>query len=208
MDGSDGVVAGRKALEFETAVRSGDGVKRIVDDIEIHVHPGVLVAVDRKHDFRFSEGLSQWLRVGQLRGVPLVIGVAHGMDVVGSTVGIEDLNGLSGHDAEHVRDITAAALIDGDGSLRRRKAAVAEPVSHVNEDVCEIAMIDDEVFGGSEFGAAIGVVGHVDLGGGGDGAFEVNRAGNGGRGGGINGGDGLGLRLLGWLVAGGESESQ
>ena len=130
------------------------------------------------------------------------------MDVVGSGVGVEDLNGLSGHYAEHMRDVAAAALVDRDRCLWSGKAAIAETVFHVNEYVCKIATIDDEVFRGGEFGAAIGIIGHVDFGRDGDGAFEVNCAGNSGCGGGIDGGDGLGLRLLCWLVAGGESESQ
>ncbi len=58
------------------------------------------------------------------------------------------------------------------------------------------------------FVAAVGIIGHVDFGRGGDCAFEVNRAGNGGSGGGIDGGDGLGLRLRCWFVAGDESESK
>ena len=130
------------------------------------------------------------------------------MNVVGGGVGVEDLNGLSGHYAEHMRDVAAAALVDGDRRQGSGKAAIAETVFHVNEYVCKIATIDDEVFRGGEFCAAIGIIGHVDLGCGGNGAFEMNCTGNGGSGGEVDGSDGLGLGLLCWLVAGDESETE
>jgi hypothetical protein len=115
------------------------------------------------------------------------------MDVVGSAVGVKDLNGLPSHDAEDMWDVTAAALVDRDGRLGNGKAAVAKTVFHVNEYVCKIATIDNEVFRGGELGAAIGIIGHVDSGRDGAGAFEVNCAGDSGFGVGIDGGNGLGL---------------
>src|ERR1700747_255107 len=108
-----------------------------------------------------------------------------------------------------MRDITAAVLVEGDGFPRSGKAAVAKSVFHVDENVGEIAMIDDEVFRGGEFGAASGLVGHFDLPHSGNCALELNCAGDGGGGGEIDNGDGLGLLwLISWFGTGGESESK
>ena len=85
------------------------------------------------------------------------------MDVVGSGIIILDLNGLAGHHAEHMGMITAALLIKNDRILGNIEGAIADAVFHIDENIGEVAFIDDERF--VLIGAfAGGVLRHVDLG--------------------------------------------
>src|ERR1700722_1286688 len=142
----DGVVARGQALDFVFSALVGYRVERALHHADIHLHPGMLVALDRQHDLFAGEILLDRRRRWWLRFVPLAIVFRGGMDVVGGLVVVFDLHGLSGHHAQHMGVILAAALVEhgwGRGNIKR---AAAEAILHVHEYVGEIPAIDDNVF--------------------------------------------------------------
>ena len=97
------------------------------------------------------------------------------MNVVCGRIVILDFNVLTGHRAQHVRVILATLLVDGDGFLGKVKGAVAQALFYINENIGQLAAIDDD--GLSRVGAlASGILAHINLGGLGSCAVEFHGA--------------------------------
>src|SRR5262249_48797020 len=95
-------------------IRSADCVEGAFDYVDIHFHPGVLVAFYREHNFFSGKILLEWRGLWGLRFVPFAITTGRtrtGVDIVRGRVAVGDLDGLPGHHAHHVRMIPTPALI-------------------------------------------------------------------------------------------------
>src|SRR5215467_3664676 len=133
VDEGDGVVAGRQTLDFVLARRVCDRVERALHHVDVHLHPWMLVALYREHDFFACEVLFDIGGRRRLRFVPLAIVFWCGVDVVGSGIAIFDVDGLAGHHTEHVRMILAALLLDDDRVFGNVESAAAKSVFHVDK---------------------------------------------------------------------------
>src|SRR5437667_7832672 len=60
------VVAWRQAFNFVFTVRSRNREKRVLHHAHVHLHPRMLIALHRKHDFFAGEALLQRCRVWRL----------------------------------------------------------------------------------------------------------------------------------------------
>ena len=105
-----GVIARGQALNFELAVRPSDRVERIFHDVDEHSHPRVLVAFHRQHDFFTGEALFQGRGFRGLGLIPFAVVLGSGMNVVRCGIVVDNLDGLTGHHAQYVGMISAAAL--------------------------------------------------------------------------------------------------
>src|SRR5712692_10134629 len=110
----EGVVARRQALNGVLAVRAGDRVERVLHHVDVHLHPRVLVALYRQHDFFAGEALLQWSGLRRLGLVPLAVILGRGMDVVGRGIVVFDFDVLTRYHPQHMRMVPAAALIQCD----------------------------------------------------------------------------------------------
>src|SRR5260370_10936160 len=185
VDEGDGVVAGGQALDFELAVGAGDRKERALGDVDEHAHPGMLVALHGQHDLFAGEGFLECGSLRRLRLVPLAVVLGGGMNIVGGRIAVDDFYGLTGHDAQHVGMVFAAALIEGDGILGNVERAVAEAFFHVHKHVGEMAPAGHHVFSCVR-AFARGILAHVNHGGLGRGTFELYNADDRGCRGGIN----------------------
>src|SRR6267142_2788692 len=175
MDERDGVIAGRQALDLKLAVRPGDCEERALRNVYEHPHPWMLVALHGQHDFLARKRL---FKSGSLRGlgfVPLAIVLRSGVDIVGGGIAVDDRYGLAGDHSHHVWVIPAAALIEFNGFLGDIEGTAAEAFFDVDEDVCEMAVRDDDILGHVRAFAG-GVLAHVNLGGLRRGAVELHNA--------------------------------
>src|SRR3974377_11125 len=57
MDECQRVGARRQALDLELAIGASYRIERVLHNIDIHLHPGMLVALHRQHDLFAGEGL-------------------------------------------------------------------------------------------------------------------------------------------------------
>jgi len=135
--------------------------------------------------FGIAERLVQRLRIGHLRLVPFAIVLGHGMNIVQGLVVVLKAYRLAGHHGDHVRNVAAAFLLNGDTLLRRIEVAIAQAVFHVNQHVGQMAIVDDNLLG-CRAPLAAGIVRHVDWLGSGRSAFKADGAGDGGCGGRID----------------------
>src|SRR5262249_61680627 len=87
-----------------------------------------------------------------------------GVNVVSRWIAIDDLYGLTGHCPKHMRSVFASGLGQSDGVLGNIERAVAESFLHINEDVSEMAVLYDDVFGGVR-ALAVWILAHVYSGG-------------------------------------------
>src|SRR5216684_3285501 len=107
------------------------------------------------------------------------------MNIVCGGIAVDDLDGLIGDYAQHMRMVFAAALIEGDGFLGNVEGAIAEALFHIDEDVGEVTTTGHNVF--RHVGAfAGGILAHVNFGGLGGFAFKLYCAADAGGRGGIN----------------------
>src|ERR1700674_24170 len=149
----------------------------------------MLVALHRQHDLFAAEALLQRRGGGRLRFVPLAIVRGSGMDVVRGLIVVLDLDILARHYSEHVGMILASLLIESYRVFGNVKCASAEAVLHVHEHIGQIAAGNNHGFGG--VGAFAGcVLAHVNLGGLGCCAVELDGAADAGHGVGVNGSGG------------------
>src|SRR2546427_1482131 len=117
--------------------------------------------------------------------VPLAVSLGSGMNVVGGRIAVNDLDGLIGDYAHHMRMVFAAALIERNGFFGNVERAVAQAFFDIDEDVGEVSAAGHHVF--RHVGAlAGGVLAHVNLGGLWGFAFKFHGAGDAGGRGGIN----------------------
>src|SRR5258707_14376318 len=126
LDEGDGVVAWRQALDLELAIGTGHGEKRALGHVDEHAHPGMLVALDRKHDFFAGESFLERDGRRRLRLVPLAVVLGSGMNVVGGRIAVDDFDGLIGDYAQHGGMVFASALIEGNGLFSNNESAIAE----------------------------------------------------------------------------------
>src|ERR1035438_2110056 len=125
MHESEGVVARRQSLVLVLPILGRYGEEWALHHVDVHLHPRMLVALDRQHDLFAREILLDCGRRRRLRLVPLAVVFRRGMDVVGGWIVIVDLYGLAGHHAEHVRMILASLLVEYDwifGHIERAAA--------------------------------------------------------------------------------------
>src|ERR1039458_3914391 len=158
----DRVISRRQAFDFIFSALVGDGIERVLHYIDVHLHPGVLIALDRQHDFFAGEVLFDRSGRWWLRFVPLAIIFRCGMDVVRGLIVILNLHGLSRHYAPPVRMILAAALVEDDFVLGYVEGTAAESVFYIDEDVGEIAARYDHSLG-FVHAFASRILAHVDL---------------------------------------------
>src|ERR1700686_4058319 len=105
VDEGDGVIAGRKALDLIRAIFGGDGEERALHHIDIHLHPRMLVTLDRQHDFFAGEIFLDVSGGWRLRVVPLPVVRGRGMDVVSRGIVILDVYRLPCHHTKNVGGI-------------------------------------------------------------------------------------------------------
>src|SRR5258708_32731768 len=117
VDEGQRVIARRQTLDFKLAVWSGYSVERALGYVEEHAHPRVLVALNGQHDFFAGKIFLERGGPGRLGLVPLTIVLGSGMNIVGRGIAVDDLDGLTGDNAKHMRMVLAAALIESDGIL-------------------------------------------------------------------------------------------
>src|SRR6266850_3409649 len=206
MDKRDGVIAGRQALDLKLAVGPGDREEGALRDVDEHPHPGVLVALYWEHDFFARE---RFFESGSLRGlrlVPLAVVLRSGVDIVCGGIAVDDLDGLASDYAHHMGMVAAAALIKRDGFLRGVEGAATQAFLHVDENVREMGVRDDDILGYVR-ALARGILAHVNLSGLWRGAIEFDHANDDGscswvnrRGGGCSGRGG-GLLFRGFFFA-------
>src|SRR5690242_15579932 len=97
------------------SVGSSDGEEGVGQDVQVHLHPGVLIALNGNHNFLGSKGrLEDWISVRALGLVPFTIAfyVRHRMDIVSCGIAVNNLEFLSGHDAEDAGMVAAAVLVE------------------------------------------------------------------------------------------------
>src|SRR5467141_1034874 len=92
MNEGNRVIAWRKPLDLELAIGAGDGEEGTLGYVDEHAHPGMLVALDRQHDFFAGKGFLERGGLGRLRLVPLAVILGGGMDVVGGGIAVDDLD--------------------------------------------------------------------------------------------------------------------
>src|ERR1039457_3155000 len=91
------VVARRHALDFKLAVGSGDRIERALHHVDIHLHPRMLVALHRQHNFLAGEVLLESSGLRRLRLIPLAIVGRSRMDIVRGRIAVDDLERLPCH---------------------------------------------------------------------------------------------------------------
>src|SRR5215813_10870999 len=99
------------------------------------------------------------------------------MNVVVGLIGVDDLQRLSGLDAQNARDVFAAMLIERNSVRRRFKRGLRQSALDENEDVLEFAVLHDHVVQ-EILSLAFRVAGHVELAGRGNGPGEIDHAGD------------------------------
>src|SRR5215475_6356489 len=105
----------------------------------------MLVAFDRKNGFRAFKLAGDRTLTGHLRIVELAVDSREGMNVVSGLIGVDDLQRLSGLDAQNARDIFAAMLIERNRVRRRFKRGLRQSALDEYEDVLEFAVLHDHV---------------------------------------------------------------
>src|SRR5579862_1333136 len=76
------VISRRKALDLILPIFIGDGVEGALHHVDVHLHPWMLVALHRQHDFFTREILLNRRGRRRLRFVPLPVVLGSRMDVV------------------------------------------------------------------------------------------------------------------------------
>jgi hypothetical protein len=182
----DRVSARRQPRDVVFARIVGDRIERALHDVDVHLHPGMLVALNRQHDFLPSETPFERIRRRWLRIVPLAIVFGRGMNIVRSQVRISNFDVLTRHHPEYVRMILATLLNKHDGILGHIERTIPETIFHVNEHIGEVAAFDNDILRGVQPFAG-GVRTHIDLSRLRRGAIELHRAVHGCNRRGING---------------------
>ena len=117
----------------------------MVQDPGVRAHPLVDVALEVDPDLGHVELLHGLHALERLTDVELRVLLRERVDVVERRVAVQDLERLPGLDAEDVRMVLAAALVDHDGSRRRRERA-GGPLLDVDEDPLEgVVRVDDDL---------------------------------------------------------------
>src|SRR4030095_6008359 len=147
MHESQSVIAWGQTFDLKLAVRSRDCVERALRYTNEHFHPGMLIALHGEHDLLARKGLFEGRCLGSLRFVPLAIIFWCWVNVVRRRIAVGDLQGLSGHHAEHVGMISASALIQYGRVFWKGKGTVTQPLFHVYENVGQVAVGGHDVFG-------------------------------------------------------------
>src|SRR5580704_10598328 len=142
------VVPWRQTLDFKVAVRTSDSIKRALDHVHKHAHPGMLVALYRQQNFLPGECLFDCRGLRGLRLIPLAIVFGSWVYVVRRGIAVDDGDGLSSHHAEDVGFVFATALRESDRCFRNVESAVAKAFLYIDENVLEMASAYDEVLGG------------------------------------------------------------
>ncbi len=124
-----------KSFDCKFAVTSGNSVERVRHDANIRVHPRMIVAGDRNHDFGLGESDAQRRGSRRHRLIPDAVYSRYKMDVVHSGIFGSNFNGLPSHDAKHVRPEHAAHLEEIDWLFRRWKGPPVQPALHIDEGV-------------------------------------------------------------------------
>src|SRR5260370_34591417 len=151
----------------------------------------MLVALHGQHALFSGEGFLKRGGLRRLRLVPFAVVLGRGMNIVGGRTTVDDLDGLTGHYAQHLRMVLAAGLIGGGGFLGNIESAIAEALLTIHKPIRKVAAADDHVF--SDVRAlAGGILAHVNLGGFRGFAIELHGAADAGCRGGINRGGGPG----------------
>src|ERR1700721_1288619 len=88
VDECDRVIARGEALNLILSVFRGDCEERALHHADVHLHPWVLVALDRQHDFFASEILLDRCRGWRLRLIPFPVVFGGGMDVESGGIGV------------------------------------------------------------------------------------------------------------------------
>src|SRR6267154_6615605 len=136
----DGVGPGRQAREREAPVRAAHRKERMGQHTQPRVHPAVHVALERHHDLGFVERLARG-HDGGLADVEGAVGFRLRLDVVQDAVGVLDRERLAYLDAEYVRMVAAAVLIEGHRPRGRgRLVARRETGLYVYEHIRERAV--------------------------------------------------------------------
>src|SRR5260370_14698141 len=95
------------------------------------------------------------------------------MNVVSGRIAVDNLDGLTGHYAQHVGMVFAATLIEGDGFLWNVECTVAQALFDVDKHVGEVASAGHHVFSCVR-ALAGGVLAHLNHGGPGRRSLELH----------------------------------
>ena len=172
----------------------------MVEDTRVAVHPAVHVALERNHDLDGVERPGGAHVRHRLTDVELLVRGRGRVDVVERRVAVQDVELLSDLDAQHVRHVDAALLVQDDRLGRHREAHAFEAALDVHEGVLQAALhVRDHELGHHRavvHSGAVGVRGHLDGVGRRGLAVEHDRAADGPGGGRIHGGHGGGRNGL------------
>src|SRR5215471_16488529 len=116
----DRVRTRRQVLQFEVAVFVRNRKKRMLENSNIALHPGMHVAFDWNRNLLASERLLQGNPV-RLSHVPLAIIARGGMNVMRGFIAVHDFELLMGLHCEHVRLVLATLLFEDRRPIRRLK---------------------------------------------------------------------------------------
>jgi hypothetical protein len=116
----------------------------VIQDTNERAHPWMDVALERHHDFARAESMGMLHARERLAGVEFPVRCRNGMHVVKSGVAVEDFEGLSHPNAEHVWRVSAALLVEHHGRGRHWESQIAESVLHIDEYVLEGSTFADD----------------------------------------------------------------
>src|SRR5712692_4864098 len=127
----DHIVARRQTLDLESALIVGDRVEGMVEDTAVRPHPLVDIALEAQRHFGLVELLERLHLLERLPDVELRVDLGKSMDVVKGPVAVENLQRLARLNAEDVRVVLAASLVEGD---RFGRSGVAAGHAGLDED--------------------------------------------------------------------------
>src|SRR5690348_13126785 len=104
----------RNVLDVEGPAWPRHVIHRAGNNTDVRLHPRMLIAFLRDHDLRMLEFLVKGRGSRRLRFIPSRIVFAHGIDIVGCKVAVQNLQRLPHHDPQNVRDEDTSLLIQGD----------------------------------------------------------------------------------------------
>src|SRR5258706_2905524 len=133
----DGIGSRRQPLDFERTILGAHREERMSEYRDVRLHPGMNIALDRhRRPLRLIEAFLLQVAAG-LRFVPLAIDLRQRMDIVRSLIAVADIHFLPGDNAQYVRLVQTAMLVQLLHWIDRFESLVTQSVLDVDHDVTQ-----------------------------------------------------------------------
>src|SRR5258706_6439131 len=133
----DGIGSRWQSFDLERAVFGTHREERMGKYRDVRLHPGMNIALHRhRRPLRLIEALFLQVAAG-LRFVPLAIDLRQRMDIVRSLIAVADIHFLPGDNAQYMRLVQTAVLVQLLYWIDRFESLVTQSVLDVDHDVTQ-----------------------------------------------------------------------